>query len=173
MTSAIDWVHANAGKGEWAHIDASRIGTWGQSCGGLEAYAAGLNDSRVSHLGIFNSGELDEQASEEIAGNLIKPVFYLLGGPSDVAYPNVGKTLCSLSVTQHANRRHRVSETTHISLLPRLLGKEITHSATVPHSMSLTAESRALLGVRLCSGFSVGMNRRRHGLLMAVQGLLA
>lgn len=95
MTAAIDWVHANAGKGEWAHIDAPRIGTWGQSCGGLEAYAAGLNDSRVGHLGIFNSGELSEQASEEIAGNLTKPVFYLLGGPSDVAYPNVGKTLFS------------------------------------------------------------------------------
>lgn len=93
MTAAIDWVHSNAGQGEWAHVDASRIGTWGQSCGGLEAYAAGLNDSRVSHLGIFNSGELTEQASEEIAGSLTKPVFYILGGPSDVAYPNVGKIL--------------------------------------------------------------------------------
>lgn len=173
MTAAIDWVHTNAGKGEWAHIDASRIGTWGQSCGGLEAYAAGLNDSRVGHLGIFNSGELNEQASEEIAGNLTKPVFYLLGGPSDVAYPNVGKTPCSPSVTQNANHRHRASETTHISLLPRLLGKGITHLATVPHSMSLTAESRALLGVRLCSGFFVGMNRQRHGLLTAAPRLLA
>lgn len=95
MTAAIDWVHDNAGKGDWAHIDASRIGTWGQSCGGLEAYAAGLNDSRVSQLGIFNSGELSEQASREFAGNLSKPVFYILGGPSDVAYPNVREALYS------------------------------------------------------------------------------
>jgi hypothetical protein len=88
LTVAIDWVHANAGKGNWKHIDASRIGVWGQSCGGLEAYSAGANDSRVSHLGIFNSGQLNESDSARVAGALRKPVFYLLGGPTDVAYPN-------------------------------------------------------------------------------------
>ncbi|KAF6793450.1 cellulose-binding family II [Colletotrichum sojae] len=88
MTAAIDWVQANAGKGDWKHVDASRIGVWGQSCGGLEAYTAGLNDSRVSHIGIFNSGQLSEDASKAVAGNLTKPVFYTLGGPSDVAFPN-------------------------------------------------------------------------------------
>ncbi|KAH8749243.1 hypothetical protein F5883DRAFT_609008 [Diaporthe sp. PMI_573] len=99
MTAAIDWVQANAGKGEWSHIDASRIGTWGQSCGGLEAYAAGLNDSRVNHLGIFNSGQLTEQASQEVASNISKPVFYLLGGPSDVAYPNGERDYADLPAT--------------------------------------------------------------------------
>ncbi|KAJ0159896.1 hypothetical protein CTA2_8922, partial [Colletotrichum tanaceti] len=88
LTAAIDWVHANAGKGAWKHLDASRIGAWGQSCGGLEAYAAGLDDPRVSHLGIFNSGQLDEAASRAIAGAAKKPVFYTLGGPSDIAYDN-------------------------------------------------------------------------------------
>ncbi|TDZ14146.1 putative secreted lipase [Colletotrichum orbiculare MAFF 240422] len=88
MTAAIDWVHANAGKGDWKHVDASRIGVWGQSCGGLEAYTAGLSDPRVSHIGIFNSGQLNETASNTVAGNLTKPVFYTLGGPDDVAYPN-------------------------------------------------------------------------------------
>ncbi|GJC81534.1 hypothetical protein ColLi_04372 [Colletotrichum liriopes] len=88
LTAAIDWVHANAGKGDWKHIDASRIGAWGQSCGGLESYTAGLNDSRVGHLGIFNSGQLDEAASKAIAGNLKKPVFYTLGGPTDIAFAN-------------------------------------------------------------------------------------
>lgn len=29
LTAAIDWIHANAGKGEWQHIDSSRIGVWG------------------------------------------------------------------------------------------------------------------------------------------------
>ncbi|TDZ30198.1 Lipase 1 [Colletotrichum spinosum] len=88
MTAAIDWVHANAGKGDWKHVDASRIGVWGQSCGGLEAYTAGLSDPHVSHIGIFNSGQLNETASNTVAGNLTKPVFYTLGGPDDVAYPN-------------------------------------------------------------------------------------
>jgi len=88
LTEAIDWVHAHAGKGEWSHIDASRIGVWGQSCGGLEAYGAGVDDDRVGHLGIFNSGQLNASASEAVAGRVKKPVFYLLGGPTDVAYPN-------------------------------------------------------------------------------------
>lgn len=90
LTAAIDWVHAYAGKGDWKHIDASRIGVWGQSCGGLESYGAGLNDSRVSHIGIFNSGLLNETSSKKIAGSLKKPVFYTLGGPTDIAYTNVG-----------------------------------------------------------------------------------
>lgn len=89
LTNAIDWVYANAGKGDWKHIDPSRIGVWGQSCGGLEAYTAGLHDDRVHHIGIFNSGQLNDTASHDVAGSLTKPVFYILGGPTDVAYPNV------------------------------------------------------------------------------------
>ncbi len=80
---------ANAGKGSWQHIDHTRIGVWGQSCGGLEAYSAGAHDDRVSHLGIFNSGQLAANSSKEVAGSIAKPIFYILGGPGDVAYPNV------------------------------------------------------------------------------------
>ncbi|GIZ48520.1 hypothetical protein CKM354_001157400 [Cercospora kikuchii] len=96
LTEAIDWVHANAGKGDWKHVDASRIGVWGQSCGGLEAYSAGVDDPRVSHLGIFNSGQLNATASTTMAGRLKKPVFYVLGGPDDVAYPNGERDYASL-----------------------------------------------------------------------------
>jgi hypothetical protein len=88
LTAAIDWVHTHAGKNDWTHIDASRIGVWGQSCGGLEAYGAGVDDPRVGHLAIFNSGQLNASASEAVAGRIRKPVFYLLGGKEDVAYPN-------------------------------------------------------------------------------------
>ncbi|BCS24875.1 uncharacterized protein APUU_41319A [Aspergillus puulaauensis] len=88
LTDAIDWVFSNAGKGPWQHIDHTRIGVWGQSCGGLEAYSAGAHDDRVSHLGIFNSGQLAANDSKAVAGRLTKPVFYILGGPGDVAYPN-------------------------------------------------------------------------------------
>ncbi|KAI9148224.1 putative secreted lipase [Paramyrothecium foliicola] len=96
MTEAIDWVHANAGKGAWKHIDSSRIGVWGQSCGGLETYLAGANDPRVGHLGIFNSGLLNETSSAEIAGKLTKPIFYIIGGPGDIAYPNAERDYASL-----------------------------------------------------------------------------
>jgi dienelactone hydrolase len=79
LTEAIDWVYANAGKCEWKHIDRTRIGVWGQSCGGLEAYAAGAHDDRVSHLGIFNSGQLSANESEAVAGEITKPVFISWG----------------------------------------------------------------------------------------------
>ncbi|KAH8895353.1 hypothetical protein GQ53DRAFT_855691, partial [Thozetella sp. PMI_491] len=83
LTAAIDWVYANAGKEDWKHIDASRIGVWGQSCGGVEAYDAGAFDKRVGHLGIFDSGLLSVNESVTIAGNLTKPIFYTLGGWTD------------------------------------------------------------------------------------------
>ena len=38
MFDAIDWAMASAGKGHYAHLDASRITAVEQSCGGLEAY---------------------------------------------------------------------------------------------------------------------------------------
>ncbi|KAL5336895.1 hypothetical protein BJX70DRAFT_400235 [Aspergillus crustosus] len=88
LTESIDWVYKHAGKGDWKHIDHTRIGVWGQSCGGLEAYSAGADDERVGHLGIFNSGQLGENASESVVSGITKPVFYSLGGPGDVAYPN-------------------------------------------------------------------------------------
>ena len=47
-------------------------------------------DRRVSAIGIFNSGEFTAPATAKTAaavGN--KPVFYFLGGPSDIAYKNV------------------------------------------------------------------------------------
>lgn len=95
LTEAIDWVVANAGQGKYAHVDASRIAVWGQSCGGLEAYSAGAQDGRVGHLGIFNSGQLTEEESLAVASNITKPIFYFLGGPTDVAYENVSKRAAS------------------------------------------------------------------------------
>ncbi|KAF7555700.1 hypothetical protein G7Z17_g1994 [Cylindrodendrum hubeiense] len=102
LTAAINWVYANAGKGQWKHIDRTRIGVWGQSCGGLEAYSAGAQDKRVSHLAIFNSGQLDDEASESVAGNITKPVFYILGGTTDVAYPNGERDYADLPSTTPA-----------------------------------------------------------------------
>jgi predicted peptidase len=41
MKQAIDWISSNAGKGNYANVDASRIAAAGMSCGGTEAYAMG------------------------------------------------------------------------------------------------------------------------------------
>ncbi|KAI6354454.1 hypothetical protein MCOR25_008597 [Pyricularia grisea] len=84
MTASIDWATATAGKGRYATMDAAKIIAAGQSCGGLEAYAM-KNDSRVAAIGIFNSGYLNDI---DRAKTITKPVFYFLGGSSDMAYRN-------------------------------------------------------------------------------------
>lgn len=85
MTESIEWAAARAGRGRFATMDATRVVAAGQSCGGLEAYAM-KNNSRVAALGIYDSGYLNDT---DRAMTITKPVFYFLGGSSDVAYKNV------------------------------------------------------------------------------------
>ncbi|KAF1954593.1 hypothetical protein CC80DRAFT_567170 [Byssothecium circinans] len=73
-----------AGKGAYANVDASRIVAVGWSCGGIEACAQ-IWDSRVSSIGIWSSGLLTNQTA---ATQFKKPIFYFLGGPTDIAYAN-------------------------------------------------------------------------------------
>ncbi|KAK4251843.1 hypothetical protein C7999DRAFT_10473 [Corynascus novoguineensis] len=84
MTQSIDFITSNAGQGDWANIDASRITAAGWSCGGIEAYAQ-IWDDRVQSIGIWSSGLLDNYTA---ANDFTKPVFFFLGGPSDIAYQN-------------------------------------------------------------------------------------
>ena len=88
MREAIDWVVQNAGQGNWANIDASHIAAAGMSCGGTEAYAQN-QDERVSAFGIFNSGTLDPSQTDATLDAINVPIFYFLGGPTDIAYGNV------------------------------------------------------------------------------------
>jgi hypothetical protein len=91
---ALDWLDKNAGVGKYANVDKTRIAAAGQSCGGLETYRV-WDDKRISYLGIFNSGEFRNSST---APKITKPIFYFLGGPTDIAYANV--SLC-ISVTYH------------------------------------------------------------------------
>jgi hypothetical protein len=50
----------------------------------LETYDVAL-DPRVSVIGIFNSGEFTTSVKST---KITKPIFYFLGGPSDMAQPN-------------------------------------------------------------------------------------
>ncbi|KAK4161310.1 hypothetical protein QBC43DRAFT_357846 [Cladorrhinum sp. PSN259] len=84
MREAIDFISSNAGKGNFTNVDASRITAAGWSCGGVEAYSQ-INDPRVSNIGIWSSGLLGDY---DKARNFRKPVFFFLGGPSDIAYAN-------------------------------------------------------------------------------------
>jgi dienelactone hydrolase len=91
MTDSIDWAVANAGQGAYANVDATKIAAAGFSCGGVEAYAQ-IWDSRVSTVGIFSSGLLENQTA---ASDFHKPILYALGGTGDIAYANVSKDLQS------------------------------------------------------------------------------
>lgn len=115
LHDSILWIRAKAGAscgGRYQNVDTSKIAAAGQSCGGLEAYTM-RNDSRVSYLGIFNSGFLQNVPEKALPANIVveppstikqvhKPVFYFLGGPTDVAYPNVSSTF---SVFQKAVKK--------------------------------------------------------------------
>ncbi|KAK0739898.1 hypothetical protein B0T21DRAFT_437200 [Apiosordaria backusii] len=93
MTRAIDWVTNPTTKERYPWLETSRISVSGMSCGGVEAYTAGVDDNRVTTIGIYNSGLLSEQESRNIAPRINKPIFYFLGGTSDIAYNNVGASL--------------------------------------------------------------------------------
>jgi hypothetical protein len=84
MTQSIDFITKNAGTGDWANIDASRITAAGWSCGGLEAYDQ-IWDARVQSVGIWSSGLLSNYSAAE---GFRKPVFFFLGGRGDIAYQN-------------------------------------------------------------------------------------
>src|ERR1700753_2784798 len=38
MSRSLDWVDKNAGSSKYAHVDKTKIGAAGQSCGGIQAY---------------------------------------------------------------------------------------------------------------------------------------
>ncbi|KAL2830852.1 Alpha/Beta hydrolase protein [Aspergillus cavernicola] len=103
MRDAITWITTKSltpttnnsntdSNSKYTTVDPTRIAVAGQSCGGLEAYQL-RNDERVLHLGIFNSGFFDFSflpgfESPEVIAEVDKPVFYFLGGESDIAYEN-------------------------------------------------------------------------------------
>lgn len=84
----IDWVAKVAGTpGNYSSVDASRIAVAGQSCGGTQAYAIVNKDPRITAIGIFNSGMIN---ATDTTPDLVKvPIFFFLGGPTDIAYTNV------------------------------------------------------------------------------------
>lgn len=87
---------ANAAPGLLhGRIDTSRIAVGGYSCGGLQALV-NAGDPRIKavvimHSGIFNQGGepiKGMHVEKSLLDALHTPVLYLLGGPSDIAYPN-------------------------------------------------------------------------------------
>ena len=90
LTTSIEWVEKGSAA-KYGSIDATKIATAGQSCGGLEAYSASYHDPRVKLTVLFNSGVIDDQKTY-LLQELKAPVAFFLGGPKDIAYANVCPT---------------------------------------------------------------------------------
>jgi hypothetical protein len=98
VRAGLDWALArNAGKaGRYAgRIDPTMTAVSGHSCGGLQALEL-APDPRIHALIINNSG-IFADGSNPIQGISVNkamlkrihtPVIYILGGPTDIAYPN-------------------------------------------------------------------------------------
>jgi len=98
LIAAIDWAYAEnkrTGSPFFGRIDTAKIAVAGHSCGGLQALEV-APDPRVHAVIIHNSGVFAD-GSNPIPGitvtkamlkRLHTPVLYILGGPTDIAYPN-------------------------------------------------------------------------------------
>ena len=96
LLEALDWLTDQNAKSssEYYHmIDLENVAAMGQSCGGAQALGV-AHDPRITTCVILNSGIGDMEmqgCSQEQLKNLHTPMFYLMGGPEDVAYENALK----------------------------------------------------------------------------------
>lgn len=100
LIQAIEWaVKENSDRASrfYNKIDTSKIAVMGQSCGGLQALAVS-GDPRITTTVVMNSGALpadstspalaQTKGNKESLKRLHGATAYIIGGPSDVAYPN-------------------------------------------------------------------------------------
>jgi hypothetical protein len=97
LTDAINWALAEnqrSGGPYFGRIDPALIAYSGWSCGGLQALQV-AKDPRVKALVLHNTGVLNEgrgipglDVRKDVLQTLHTPAIYILGGPTDIAYPN-------------------------------------------------------------------------------------
>jgi len=98
LSAAIDWAlteNERAGSRYFGRIDPDAIAISGFSCGGIQALTI-ASDPRVETVVIMNSGLFIERETrmggmvltKDLIDDLHTPTFYLLGGPTDIAYAN-------------------------------------------------------------------------------------
>lgn len=98
VRAGIDWALAEngrAGSRYQGRIDPAMVAVGGHSCGGLQALQLAA-DPRIRTVMVHNSGVFTDGSNpitgltvdKSLLDTLHTPVLYVLGGPSDIAYPN-------------------------------------------------------------------------------------
>ena len=96
LLEVLDWLtEQNATQGsEYYHCLAlDRVAAMGQSCGGAQVLAIAY-DPRIKTCVMLNTGIGDMEmmgATKECLKNLHQPMFYMIGGPADIAHENAKK----------------------------------------------------------------------------------
>ena len=96
LLEVLDWLtDQNASQGsEYYHcLDLDRVAAMGQSCGGAQVLGV-AHDPRIKTCVMLNSGIGDMEmmgSTKETLKNLHQPMFYMIGGPGDIAYGNAQK----------------------------------------------------------------------------------
>ena len=96
LLEVLDWLtDQNAAPGsEYYHcLDLDHVAAMGQSCGGAQVLGV-AHDPRIKTCVMLNSGIGDMEmmgATKESLKNLHTPMFYMIGGPGDIAYANAQK----------------------------------------------------------------------------------
>lgn len=99
LLAGLDWILAEnkrAASPFYGLVDPKKVAVAGHSCGGLQAISVSA-DPRIATTIVHNSGVLDPSAfnpitgfsvAKEELGRIHSPLLYILGGKSDIAYPN-------------------------------------------------------------------------------------
>ena len=96
LLEVLDWLtDQNAAPGsEYYHcLDLDHVAAMGQSCGGAQVLGV-AHDPRIKTCVMLNSGIGDMEmmgSTKESLKNLHTPMFYMIGGPGDIAYANAQK----------------------------------------------------------------------------------
>lgn len=99
LTQTLDWAETANEAGQFAgSLDTSKLAVAGQSCGGVEAIEVASEESRLTTVGIFNSGLLNI-LDTPLLQDISNPIAYFLGGPDDIAYENGERDYGNLNAT--------------------------------------------------------------------------
>ena len=96
LLEVLSWLteqNANAGSEYYHCLDLDHVAAMGQSCGGAQVLGVAY-DPRIKTCVMLNTGIGDMEmqgASKESLKNLHQPMFYMIGGPADIAYANAQK----------------------------------------------------------------------------------